>query len=131
MPTMANMTVKKADGTTDIVYTVVQPSAGSSQPAVWRAPGGGAPAFQPELRVRAQGNQAGTTRRVEATISYPEYYVDANGLTKVNNRALLTMACVVPTGMASTAVSEAVHQGLNLFAHALMKSSGIEGYSPS
>lgn len=35
MPNMANITVKKADGTTDVVYTALTPSAGDKTSARW------------------------------------------------------------------------------------------------
>jgi hypothetical protein len=36
MPTMASITVKKADGTTDIVYDALAASGGDNSPAAWR-----------------------------------------------------------------------------------------------
>lgn len=37
MPQMANITVKKADGTTDVVYTALTPAGGDNSPARWSA----------------------------------------------------------------------------------------------
>lgn len=36
MPSMANIIIKKADGTTDITYTALTPSSGDKVPAQWR-----------------------------------------------------------------------------------------------
>lgn len=36
MPTMANITVKKADGTTDIVFDAIAGSGGDTSAARWR-----------------------------------------------------------------------------------------------
>lgn len=48
MPTLSNITVKKNDGTTDVIYTGVAPSAGDKSPAVLRNNSlGSAAAFHP------------------------------------------------------------------------------------
>lgn len=36
MPTLANITIKKADGTTDVVYTAIAGAAGDNTPAMFR-----------------------------------------------------------------------------------------------
>ena len=36
MPSMASITVKKYDGTTDIVFDALSASGGDNSPAVWR-----------------------------------------------------------------------------------------------
>jgi transcriptional regulator of met regulon len=36
MPAMANITVKKADDTTDVIYVAISPSAGDKVPAIWQ-----------------------------------------------------------------------------------------------
>jgi len=50
MPTMGNIVVKKADGTTDITYSSVVPSAGDTSPAIWQSQTvGSAPLHYPQL----------------------------------------------------------------------------------
>ena len=56
MTQQTNITVKKFDGVTDIVYSAVLPAAGGNA-AVWRAPTlGTAMAHQPELRIKSSKN---------------------------------------------------------------------------
>jgi hypothetical protein len=51
MPALADITVKMADGTTNITYTGIVPSAGDKTPAVWRSNSvGGSIGQRPELR---------------------------------------------------------------------------------
>lgn len=50
MPTMANLTVKKYDGVTDIVYDALSASGGDGSPAVWRQDTGAVAALPVGLR---------------------------------------------------------------------------------
>lgn len=50
MPTMANITVKKFDGTTDIVFDALSGSGGDGSPAVWRQDTGAAAGLPVGLR---------------------------------------------------------------------------------
>lgn len=50
MPSMASITVKKFDGTTDIVYDALSASGGDSSPAVWRQDTGAAAGLPVGLR---------------------------------------------------------------------------------
>lgn len=132
MPTMANITVKKNDGTTDVVYTMTAPSAGDKSPAVWRNNAvGSAAAFRPELRISSQSNGTKTARRVEGSYMYPSIVTGGDGKSMVADRCLINVSAVVPQGMADVDVNEAVAQGLNLFASALVKQSVQSGFSPT
>lgn len=130
MPNQAAITVKKADGTTDIIYSAVQPSSGGS-PAIWRSPVGAAPAHKAELRVKASSNQAGTVRRIEGTYVYPQTATGSDGSVTVVNRGSLSFTAVVPQAMPQTEINEMVHQGFNLLASSLNKSQVTEGFAAS
>ena len=129
MPQIANITVKKADGTTDIVYAYVQPASGTTQPAIWRSPTGAAPAHKAELRVKATSNKANTVRRVEGTYTYPQTATASDGSITVVNRGSITFTGVIPQAMPQTEINELVHQGLNLVASSLNKSQLTEGFA--
>lgn len=129
MTQQTNITVKKYDGTTDVVYSAVLPAAGGN-PAVWRAPTlGTAVAHQPELRIRSSKNKAGTVSRLEGVMVYPEIATAADGTKTVPNKAIVTFAVTNPTGMAIAAVQEAMTQAMNLCASAHVKTQAIEGFA--
>jgi len=130
MPNIANMTVKKADGVTDIVYAFVNGASGSA-PAVWRSPVGAAPAHKAELRAKSTSNQANTVRRLEIVYAFPQTVTGTDGTVTIANRGSLTLSGVIPQSMPQTEINEMVHQGLNLFAHSLTKSELTEGYAAS
>ncbi|UUW21348.1 MAG: hypothetical protein [Sanya fiers-like virus 31] len=132
MPSLANITVKKNDGTTDIVYTGIAASAGDGSPAVWRCTTiGSAAAQRPELRVTSRNNGSKTGRRVEGSYTYPETVTGTDGIVRVSERFNLTFSAIVPQGMTDTGVNEAVAQSLNLLASALIKSSVQSGFAPT
>jgi hypothetical protein len=134
MPNMADITVKKADGTTDIVYVAQSPSAGDNQPAVWRATAAGAaPAFQPELRLWTKSNGPKTARRVYVGFSYPQTATDSTtSVTSVINRALVNGdSAVIPNEFPSTLAAEFSAQYGNLLASTLVKACLASGFAPN
>lgn len=132
MPSLANMTVKKNDGTTDITYAAVQPATGES-PAVFLAPSVGATAdTRPELRIKAVRDARGTVARITGTYMYP-YSVQntTTGVTTIEKRIMGRFEFMVPQGIPTSSTDEAVSQGCNLVAHTLFKSCAKEGFAPS
>jgi hypothetical protein len=129
---MADITVKKNDGTTDVTYTKKVASGGDKSPAVWRSDSvGTAPAFRPEFTATSQANGTKTARRVLTRYVYPGTVTDASGQTSVNNRLIIEVSAVVPQGMDDDDINEGVSQGLNLNASALIKSTLKEGFAPA
>lgn len=132
MPQMANITVKKNDGTTDIVYTAMIPSAGDKSAAIWRANTvGTAPALRPEMQVVSLANGPRTARRVNAKFSYPSLVTGSDGKVSVSDRVIIDVSAVIPQGMLDADVNEAVSQGLNLAASTLIKDSVKAGFAPT
>lgn len=132
MPQMANITVKKNDGTTDVVYSQVVPSAGDKSPAIWKNNTvGTAASHRPELKLMSRDNGVGTARRVEGTFVYPTLVTGSDGKVSVADRLPITVSAVVPKGMPDADVNEAVSQCVNLFASALLKDSIKSGYAPT
>ena len=129
MTQQANITVKKFDGVTDIVYSAVLPAAGGNA-AVWRAPTlGTAMAHQPELRIKSSKNKAGTVQRVEGVMVYPEIITATDGSKSISNKAIVSVSVTNPSGMALTSVQEGITQALNLFASTHVKTQAIEGFA--
>lgn len=134
MSAIANITVKKNDGTTDIVYTAVVPSSGEGVPAVWKSQTiGNAPAHQPELRLSSRTTGAnGNRRSLRSSFVYPQIATNSTtGITSVVDRLSITSDWVIPNGMATSDINEAVAQYANLLASALIKASVQSGYAPS
>jgi len=132
MPALANITVKKNDNVTDIVYTGVQPSSGDTTPAVWRAPGGTAPAHAPELRLIARNAAKGVRRALRGTYQYPQISTNSTtGVTSVIDRASGDVNFTYPKAMAQVDINEAVSQFCNLMYAALIKQCLKDGFSAS
>jgi hypothetical protein len=132
MPVMANITVKKNDGTTDITYTTVSASGGDKSPAVWRSNTVGTAAGQrPEFRITSRPNGDGTARRVEGSYSYPSLTTGTDGKINVASRFNLTFSGIVPAAMLDADLNEGVSQSLNLLAQQLIKDSFNAGFAPT
>lgn len=121
MPALANITVKKNDGTTDIVYTGVTP-AGGGDAAVWASQSvGTAQLHQPQLRLTAK--PASDKANVRGTFKYPQIATNTTtGVTSVVGTFDGDFNVRFPRGMATVDVDEAVSQLANLIASTLIKS---------
>lgn len=133
MPSMANITVKKNDGTTDIVWTGVCPSSGDGVPAIWRSETvGSAPMHYPTLEVRSRFNGQKTARRVDSNFVYPQIATDTTtSLVSVVNRATFQSSAAIPMGMPAADIAEAVSQYANLLTAALIKDTHKSGFAPT
>lgn len=130
MPQMANITVKAADGSTDVNYTAKVPSAGDKSPAIWKNDSvGNVLAAKPTLSVQSSSNGNRSSRRVKSKFTWPKQRVDAAGNTLVQGGAILEVSALVPQDMTSAEIDEFVAQGLNLGASELFKSMVRDGYS--
>jgi hypothetical protein len=131
MPAMANITVKKADTTTDVVYTQATPSAGDKSPAVWKNQTvGTVNAARPTFTAQAQDNGTGKARRIRTTFFWPKTRVDALSNVVVSGGLSGESSHLVPQDMTPSEIAEFAAQYANLLASALMKSVISEGYAP-
>lgn len=123
MPQIADITVKKADETTNITYTAYLASAGDKAPAIWRsATVGGAQSHHPELRIVCRDNGSKTARRVDMSFSYKQLATDSTtGLVSVINTVPFQCTAAIPGGMPQADIDEAVAQFFNLGASTLVK----------
>lgn len=133
MPSMANITIKKADGTTDIVWTAASPSAGDTVPAVWRSNTvstimGHRPRFQLALR----DNAAGDGRVFKGALFYPHTMVEG-GTNKVVllGTTPIRFEGTLPAGVPVADLKEAIYQAGNLVVSALVRTALEEQYAPS
>lgn len=132
MPDMANVTVKKNDGTTDVVYTKVQASAGDRSPAVWRnLTVGTAAGHRPQVSLVSRNNGNSTARRLDMDAAYPSLVTDTTGKTQVADKLTIKLSVANPLGMPDADVNEGVSQFLNFAASTLIKDSCKAGYAPT
>lgn len=131
MPQAANITVKKADGVADVIYTVISPSAGDSAPAIWRNKTvGNAVMHQPELRLSSKEANGGKERRLRATFVYPQVAVNTTtGITSVVDKSMASADWTISKSMSDAAMLEFAHQFANLLYATLTKSCVIDGVS--
>lgn len=116
MPSLADISIKKADYTTDIVWSGVSASAGDKTPARYASKTvNSIPAFQPKMSVRSEGNGDGSVRRVHVNVAYPYSVLDTT-----TNRTTLVSQCsfradwTVPQDVPQSVVDEFVAQVANL-----------------
>lgn len=131
MPTMQNITIKNSSNA-DVVYVAKVASAGEKSPAIWSADAlNTVPGNRPTLKVTAHPNGPGTTRVVNAELTFP--IVENNGQggqTRVGSVPLRVYAAL-PLNLPESDVVDAVTQGLNLMTSALMRSVITTGYAPT
>lgn len=132
MPSIANLVVKKNDGTTDVTYTAEVPSSGDKNPAIWRNQSvGTAIAHRPTFALSSRTNGTGSARRLEGSVSYPSTVTGSDGKVTVSDRTLITIGGVIPLGAPTADVNEAVAQAMNLFKTAVVTDSFKSGYAPT
>lgn len=130
MPQMANITIKKNDGTTDVTYSQVVPSAGDKSPAIWKNLSvGTAASHRPELKLSSRDNGTNSARRLESTFSYPTLTTGNDGKVNVADKAIFNITGVIPKGMPDADVNEAVSQCFNAHAATLLKDCYKSGYA--
>jgi hypothetical protein len=133
---MASITVKKADGTTDIVFDALTASGGESSPAVWRQDTGAAAGLPVGLRsffkLASKWNGPKTARVMSFELVFPYAIQDTTTtLYSAKDRAVMTASFTMPQGIPASQLNEAAAQALNLCAAALTKSSVQAGYAPT
>jgi len=133
MTTAADIVVKKADGTTDITWSLLAGSGGDAAPAIWRSnTAAGTVGQRPTFQISSKWNGPKTARRVDMSGSFPSVYTNSNtGQTEVRGTVPFSCSFAVPFDIASTDLAEAAAQLLNLCASTLAKSAVSTGYAPS
>lgn len=135
MPTMANIVVKKFDGTTDITYDALSGSGGDGSPAVWRQDTGAASGLPVGLRklfkLWTLWNSPKTARQMKFNIIMPYAVQDSTTtLYSAKDRVVFDGIVTIPQGIPASEINEAIYQGLNLLGSLLVKQSGAAGFAP-
>lgn len=131
MPTMANITVKKNDGTTDIAYTALAGSSGESVPAFWRnETSPNPPAFRPSLKFVAKPVKNGSSVKTMETLYVTPIVKTDEGVTTQVGVHTTRVITSINFSDAQAAIDEHVSQGMNLHAATLIKAAQKEGFAP-
>lgn len=136
MPAMASITVKKNDGTTDIVYDALTGAGSDGSPAVWRQDTGATATLPIGLRamlwLKSLWNGPKTARKLH--LKYERPYAIQDTTTQkwsAPSRGVMEVTFTVPQDMPPAEINEFASQGCNLAAAALIKSSVQTGFAPN
>lgn len=130
MPSMANITVKKNDGTTDIIYNALIPSGGDKLPARWEVTAmAGVRNRRALLECSTQPNNPNTGRRVHITHRYPSI-IEVNGVEKVVWR-VIKLETFNDEGVPDADINESSAQFGNLVDSALVQEILKSGFAPT
>lgn len=131
MANMADIIVKKADGTTNVTYTALTPSSGDKTAARWRSNSvSSIPGNRPVCELVTQFNGPKDGRRAYFSLKFP-ILATVNSVETVVATVPMEFSCLVPQNVDSTQVTEAIAQGTNMIVSALIRQAIIDGYSPT
>lgn len=133
MTTIADITVKKADGTTNILWSAITGSGGDKSPALWRSNSTvGTVGQKPWFQVVTNSNQGKTGRRVSISAQYPMVYTDTTTtLTQIRDKGTFSGDFFVPGNLDAVNAGEFAAQIANLIASAMVVGSITSGYAPT
>lgn len=130
MANMADVTIVKADGTTNVTFTALTPSAGDTTPARWAQNATETVAnLRPTAEMRARYNGNRSARHVSVVTKFPEV-VTVDGVKVVRGIVPFTTDGVIPLQVDDAWINEAVAQHANFFKAALIQAAAKSGYAP-
>lgn len=133
MSAISNITVKKDDGATDIIYVAKNPSSGDGVPSRWRADSAGtADSFKPELTIAGHLNSGGTARWLNLKFIMPQVYTDSTtSLSAVASRCQASLDVSYPVSTPDSVVNEFVSQLFNLLNKTELRTVFKEKFPPT
>lgn len=132
MSAATNITIKKADGTTNIVYSLLAASGGDKSPAVWRSTTSpGTAGQQPFVQISTRPNGDNNVRRADVLYVYPSVYTDTSGNTQVRSKAVFQGSFALPQDATAADMNEMGAQLSNLFVDAMLRGTFQTGYAPT
>lgn len=134
MPAMADITVFKNDGVTNVIYVAKSPSAGDTVPAVWRFDGA-TPAYvglKPEYRMLTKWNGNRSARRAEMTGVYSSVVTDSTTTIQSSiGKIVFDVSVAMPQSIPQADIDEAVSQFSNMLNSTLVRSCLKAGFAPT
>lgn len=132
MPQMANVTVKAANGTTDVVYTALTPSAGDTVAAQWRQEDATRFAgLRDAVSFDTRYNGPRDARRFRIAFVFPYAVTDAQGKQTSDAKVPMEFTGVIPQNVPDSVISEAIARATAFLNSALAKDSLKAGYAPT
>lgn len=134
MPQMANITVKAANGTTDILFTALSPAGQDGTPAVWRYEDPGRLASERwRFEVSSKWNGTRDARKVSTFLNCPIMRATAvAGVNdKVGNMQFRDGGSILPQNATDSAMADAAAIYANLLKSTLIQSVFTTGYAPN
>lgn len=131
MPNMANITIKKYDGVTDVIYVALSPSAGDKTPCLWRVEAiGTVPGNRPTLSITSKFSVDKQARIVEGKLIYPETYTDATtGLVQTRLRESFSFTHIIRMDASDVTTNEMSAQAANLVKSPLIQEILRSGFA--
>lgn len=126
---MANIVVKKADGTTNYTFTALSAAPGDGGFAQWRGEGS-MPSVAANLRVKSRWNGPKSGRQVEVSGNFP-FVTLVNGVDTVVSQVPIRFSATVPTNMPSSFAADAAAVMANTLASQIMKDVISTGFAPT
>lgn len=135
MPSMASITIKKADSVTDATYAMLAASPGDGGWAYWRldvgGPAGLPVSMRPTFKLGTTWNGPKTARVLRTLWAMPYAVQDTTtGLFLAKDRLLIESTATIPQAIPDTVINEVV-QGASLYNAALVKLCLQSGYAPT
>lgn len=136
MAAIANITVKRYDGTTDIVWDALSGSPGDGQPAIYRMDTGTSSAVPYGMRATAsfmqKWNGPRTARVGDLLFKVPNYAVNTQtGFYEARDTSLISVHTVLPQGIPPAVQKEALAWALNFCAHLTVRDQLATGFAPT
>ncbi len=133
MTAIANITVKKNDGVTNIVWTALKGSGGDGDPAVWRSDTAtGYVGQKPTFSLSAKTSGSGEVRRLDFKGVYPSVYTDSTtSVTSKLGQFVLTGSLALPQGLPATDLNEACAQFVHMLNDASVIAALQAGFAPT
>lgn len=130
MPQMADLTIKKLDGITDITYEALSPSSGDKTEAKWRvADASVVPALRSTLAVKAKSSANQVVRIVEGKLVMP--LVDSSVTSGPVIGSVFSFTGTVHQNFTDAEAGEFAAQAANLIKASLMQTVLKTGYAPT
>lgn len=129
MPTMADITVKAANGTTDVVLKAKTPSFGDKSDAVWTIDASSTIRnHRATFTSQTLWNGPKTARRAIARASWPVVRM-VEGVETIVHRCEGSQNVLVPQGLTDSEVAEFVHVYGNFLVSNLIREVQKSGYN--
>lgn len=131
MPQMADVTVKAADGTTNVVYVSKVPSAGDKSPAKWTADAASTTRDHRPVATLMSKDNGDRSARVMTYVGNVPIVRTIDGVPTVVARVPANFEIRVPGGITDVETGEAVARHVNFCAASLPKQVFVDGYAPT